>query len=657
MRNLNAFDISAMCVYFLILIGLGLYLRKKASASMEDYFLGGRKMPWWALGISGIASWLDIAGTMIITSFLFMLGPRGLYIEIRGGIFALAFFMIFLAKWHRRSGCITGAEWMVYRFGKGFGGQFARIVNSVAIVVFTIGMLAYLIKGVGLFLSMFLPYSPLACSIALLIVATLYTAMSGFYGVVVTDIFQSGIILFAVVVVSVLAILKVNNSPESLAAVAYQVTGNENWTSSACSWVTHMPKGYEVYNNLGMFVMFYIVRGILVYLGSGADPKYFGAKSDRDCGLMNFLWGWLLMLRWPLMMGIAILGLFLVKDVFPDQSVLLESTEVIKLEIGQVEESRWPDVVAEIINHPENYSTGLIEKLQHTLGDNWANKLQLVGYKGTVNPERVLPAVLLMCIPMGLRGFILIALIAACMSTFDTNVNIGTAYFTNDLYKQYLRPKAKTKELVAVSWFFIVVMVIAGFLFAYTIRSINDIWAWLMMGLSGGIMVSAVLRMYWWRFNGSGFVVSTIAGVSGAIIQRILFPDLDPRMQFVSLFLIGLTGAIIGTYLTGPTDSKVLEHFYKTTRPFGLWGPFKKVLSPEVRKAMEREHRNDIMALPFGMVWLITLFFLPMQLMVRDFQAFGITSAIFVISLIGLYKFWYTKLPPACEKTQKENQC
>ena len=197
----------------------------------------------------------------------------GLYIEIRGGIFALAFFMIFLAKWHRRSGCITGAEWMVFRFGKGFGGQFARIVNSVAIIVFTVGMLAYLVKGVGLFLSMFLPYSPLTCSIALLTVATLYTAMSGFYGVVVTDIFQSGIIMFAVVVVSVLAILKVNGSAESLSAVAYQVTGNENWTSSACNWVTYMPKGYEMYSNLGMFVIFYTIRGILSYLGSGADPK------------------------------------------------------------------------------------------------------------------------------------------------------------------------------------------------------------------------------------------------------------------------------------------------------------------------------------------------------------------------------------------------
>ena len=133
MKYLNHVDYVVIASYLAILIGLGLYLKKRASASLEDYFLGGRKLPWWALGTSGMASFLDVAGTMIITSFLFMLGPRGLYIAFRGGaVLVLVFMLLWTGKWYRRSGCMTGAEWQIFRFGSGPGAQFVRMVSAVA---------------------------------------------------------------------------------------------------------------------------------------------------------------------------------------------------------------------------------------------------------------------------------------------------------------------------------------------------------------------------------------------------------------------------------------------------------------------------------------------------------------------------------------------
>ena len=129
MDSLNSIDYSVIVVYLGLLVAMGFYLKRKASQSLEDYFLGGRKMPWWALGITGMAQFLDITGTMIIVSFLYMLGPRGIYIEFRGGAcLVLAFMLVYAGKWHRRSGCMTAAEWLTYRFGEGPGGQFARIV-------------------------------------------------------------------------------------------------------------------------------------------------------------------------------------------------------------------------------------------------------------------------------------------------------------------------------------------------------------------------------------------------------------------------------------------------------------------------------------------------------------------------------------------------
>lgn len=643
MRYLNSIDYTVIVVYFFILIGLGLYLRKMASQSIEDYFLGGRKLPWWALGISGMASWLDITGTMIIVSFLFMLGPRGLFIEFRGGaVLPLAFMLIFSGKWHRRSGCMTGAEWMIFRFGEGFGGQFARISQAIAVFMMTVGMLAYLVKGIGLFLSMFLPFSPFTCAIVMVGVATIYTMASGFYGVVYTDMFQSLIILTAVITLSTLALLKAPDM-EAIAAIAREVTGSSDWTNSRFQWTTSMPKGYEAYRHLGMFTLFYLVRQIIGGFNAGDDPKYYGARSDRECGKLSFLWTWLMMFRWPMMMAFAVLGLYLVRDLFPDQTVLAQSAELIRQHIGSVDKSRWADTLAGIMNNPGRYPE-LVEGLKGLLGVDWATKLHLLSYEGTVNPERILPAVVLFDIPMGFRGMILVALIAASMSTFDSTVNRAAGFFTRDLYQRYLRPGAKNRELITASWIFIAVIVFLGFLLGYTTESINDIWGWINMSLGVGMLIPTMLRFLWWRFNGGGFAAGMTAGLVFSVIQRLVAPELDERAQFLLCSTVSLTATILGTYLTKPTDPQVLENFYRKTRPFGLWTPLKMTLPDDLRRETEREHKNDIIALPFALLFQITLFMLPMLFIIKSYGTFTATFTVFAICGAGMYYFWYRNL-------------
>jgi Na+/proline symporter len=248
---------------------------------------------------------------------------------------------------------------------------------------------------------------------------------------------------------------------------------------------------------------------------------------------------------------------------------------------------------------------------------------------------------------MGLRGMILVALLAACMSTFDTTVNMATGYFTKDLYQRYIRPRASNKELISLSWAFIVVLVVLGFVFAYSVESINDIWGWIVMSFGGGLLIPGVLRLYWWRFNGGGFAIGTAAGMIGAIVQRLAIPQMDERLQFLIMLAIGLAGSIIGTFLTRPTEDKIVENFYRITRPFGFWGKYINVFNEAERKKIKKEHFNDVAALPFALGWQITLFLLPMQLMVKSFDSFFITLAIFIASLAGMYWFWYRNLPAA----------
>ena len=323
MRVLRPWDYGVFIAYFAVLIAIGAYFRRRAAASLEHYFLAGRKMPWWALGLSQMTFWFDMTGTMIITSFIYLLGPRGIYIEFRGGAgLVLVFMMLWVGKWHRRSGVITGAEWMIYRFGRDRWAHFARLMSVAANVILNLGLLAYSFKGAGLFLSMFLPFSPWACALIMMVVTALYTLESGFYGVIFTDIFQSLCIWVGVGLMVAIAVSRIGGVGD-LGALAASITGNTQWLSSVPHVRTHMPAGYEEYSWLFMMMLFYLGKTIVQGLGAGADPRFFGARSDRDCGLLSFTAGWTFMLRWPLMMSFTVLGLMLVKNLFPDQALSL----------------------------------------------------------------------------------------------------------------------------------------------------------------------------------------------------------------------------------------------------------------------------------------------------------------------------------------------
>lgn len=647
MRFLGIADYAVILGYFAILIGIGAYFRKKAAASMEDYFLAGRKMPWWALGLSQMTFWFDMTGTMIITSFLFLLGPRGIYIEFRGGAgLVLVFLMLWAGKWHRRSGVITGAEWMIYRFGKDFWGHFARLMMVVSQVILNLALLAYSFKGAGLFLSMFLPFSPLVCSLIMLILTGLYTIESGFYGVIFSDIFQSLCIWIGVGLIVVVAVTKIAGIGD-LGALAESVTGNPNWLSATPQWKTPMPAGYGQYSFLFMMMLFYLGKTVVQGLGVGTDPRFFGAKSDRDCGRLSFLAGWSLMLRWPLMMSFTVMGLLLVKDLFPDQGVLAQAAALIKTHAGSVAPHQWPELLAKIMNHPQAFPQALINGLTHLLGQDWGSKLSLLSYHGTVDPERILPAVLLLNIPVGLRGLLLVALLAAAMSTFNAIINATTAFLTRDLYQGYIRPRAKNKELIYASYGFGALVMVLGFVTAYSTQSINDIWGWVTMGLVGGTMIPTVLRLYWWRFNGSGFALGTLLGLAGALAQRLFLPRMVEWQQFIYMVTVGTVATLIATYIRPPTERGVLEHFYQTTKPFGLWGPLRGSVPPEEAAAMTREHKFDLISLPFALFWQFSMLMLPLLLIVRQYRSSAVVGSMLAVSLIGLYFFWYKKLPPA----------
>jgi len=646
MTSLNFIDSSIIVIYLIITMGVGLIMTRKASQSLDNYYLGGRSLPWYMLGMAGMANWFDLTGTMIITSFLYMLGPKGLFIEFRGGaVLILAFLICYTGKWHRRSGCMTGAEWIAYRFGTGTEAKWMRFFKAFMTVVATVGMLAYLIRGTSLFVGMFIPMSPVMVTAGIVAFCTLYTMMAGFYGVVLTDLVQGAIVLIACVVVSVVAFNLVP-SMDALAEVALSVTGNSTWTSSMPKWQTEMPAGYEMYQSLILFAAFYLMRNIIGGMGTGDESRYFGAKSDRDCALQSMLQGVTVAFRWPMMMGFAILGLFLVDQLLPTGNKSMEATAIVKTYHPDIEQGFWHELTTGIINSPEAYDPAMVQGLENTLGEEWQKRLPIVGYNGSVNPEQILPAVLLNSIPTGLRGLLIVAMLAAMMSTLTGEVNKTSAQVVKDIYQNSLRPKAENRELILVAYISTAAIVAGSFWMGISAKSINSLWGWIIMSLTAGGLAPYVLRLYWWRCNAWGQIGGTVLGGIGAVTQRIIAPEMSELYQFGLMTGLSFAGTIGFSYMTAPTPMPILRNFYRTTRPFGWWGPLKADTEPGLLKKWQAEHRNDIISVPFVMTAQVTIFLMPMQIMIKSYSAFFMTLPIFIFAVVGTYWFWWRNLPP-----------
>ncbi len=586
-------DIIIIVVYLSAIVVVGLVMQKKASAGIDSYFLGNRNLPWWALGASGMASNTDIAGTMINTAFIYALGTKGFFIEIRGGVtLIMAFLMVFMGKWNRRSQVMTQAEWMHFRFGTKKEGDVARIISAIAAIIMTVAMVTYFVIGAGKFVGDFLGIEPLYASILMIILAMTYTLASGLYGVVWTDVFQ-GIFIFGVIIyISVLAMTTVDLPDEFLVSVpmmdgsftAIKTTLAE-WSRMTPPQEMNMPEGstFSIYNLFGIAIMFYLFK-VTLEGASGAGgymlQRYFAAKSDREAGLLSLFWTVLLAFRWPLIASFAMLGIY------------------------------------------HGIETGTV----------------------IADPELVLPTVIKNYIPVGVKGFLIAGLMAAAMSTFDSTVNAGAAYWVKDLYQTYLRPNASEKDLILQSRLASLVIVLLALLFSLTITNINEIWGWITMGIGAGMFIPQVIRWYWWRFNGYGFAIGTAVGMAAAVLTKAFGGPIAEYNSFLIASGSSLVGCILGTYLTPPTESAVLSNFYKVTRPFGFWGSVRTEIPPDVLNQINEENRRDIIAIFFAVPWQVVLFLTGMMIVMKQWSNVFNLFGLLVVLSAGLYWFWYRHL-------------
>jgi Na+/proline symporter len=260
------------------------------------------------------------------------------------------------------------------------------------------------------------------------------------------------------------------------------------------------------------------------------------------------------------------------------------------------------------------------------------------------DPEKVLPFVINEMVPIGVKGFLVAGLMAAAMSTFDSTVNAGAAYWVRDIYQAYINPKASEKTLMSHSRWASVIIVIIGLVFSLFVKNINEIWGWITMSIGAGMIVPMLVRWYWWRFNGYGFAWGIASGMITAILQRIFMPEIPEYWSFTLASGVSLIGLIAGTLLTPPSSDEVLANFYKTTRPFGFWGPVRARISSTELEAIHTENRRDISAIFFAVPWQVILFMGWMMFIFRSWTQFGVLMIMLVILSVILYYKWFRHL-------------
>ena len=594
--SIHPIDITILVLYLIAVVSVGIYLTTRASQNLDTYFLAGRSVPWYILGVSNSSSMFDITGTMWLVLMFLVYGVKGAWIPWIWPTFNQIFLMVYLSIWIRRSNVLTGSEWITTRFGNGKGAELSRISVLVFAMVSVIGFLAYAFQGIGKFASVFFPFdiSPDIYAITFMGITTIYVVLGGMYSVVFTDLIQFTLLTIVSFVIGFIAFTRV--TPEALHAVI-----PNGWLDLAFTWELDLDWSALIpaandqimadgWNLFTIFFMMMIFKGILISL-AGPTPGYdmqriLAAKTPREAGLMSAIVSVCQIPRWFMIVGITTLALVYFSN----------------------------DLVA--------------------MGDN-------------VDFELVLPWVISEFLPVGLVGFVLAGMLAAFMSTFDSTVNAGAAYLVNDVYKRYFNPNAPTGLYIKASYIASFLIVGVGIAFGFMSESVNSVTQWIVSGLFGGYTAPNILKWHWWRFNGFGYFCGMIAGVLAALIMPMALPELSPLNAFPFILILSGIAGIAGSLMTAPDDEKTLEEFYKNVRPWGFWKPIlKKIQSSDENVRKNDNFYRDMFNIFIGMVWQINMVLVPIYLLVYEYTAFTVSLILVIGTTLILKKNWYDKLDP-----------
>ncbi|MDR1726795.1 MAG: Na+:solute symporter [Acidobacteriota bacterium] len=552
--RLATIDWLVIAAYFLLNLAIGLYCRKRATASTEDYFVGGRKVSWWLAGTSMVATTFAADTPLAVTGMVASSGIAGNWLwwnMLMSGMLTVFFY----ARLWRRAGVLTDVEFAEIRYGgrpaaflRGFRALYLGLpVNCIIMGWVNLAMVKILMLVFGC-----TKLQALGAVFAIMLVTASISSLSGLWGVLFTDFFQFILKMGMMILLAFFAVRAVGGM-DALTERLLEFDRAKGVAGGEGSILSFVPEIGSAWMPMLTFVVYLAVNWWATWY-PGAEPGGGGYVAQRILSARD------------------------------EKNSLLAT---LWFNIAHYAVRPWPWILtalASLVLYPalEDKESGFVMVLMD-------------------------PGVF----PAALRGLILAAFGAAYMSTISTQLNWGAGYLVNDLYRRFCVKGRGERHYVAASQVATILIMLASCVVTWHQDSIAGAWKFL-LAIGAGTGSVFILRWFWWRINAWSEVAAMAASFYISIfMQVVLGMDNDAPLDFAWIVLFTVAGSTViwlaVTFATAPEKEAVLVAFYRRVRPGAtFWKPV-AAKAPDV--AAPRDGLHNLLCWACGCVMVyLTLF-------------------------------------------------
>ena len=579
--HLDWLDWTIVISFFLIFLIIGIAVAKKSGKNSQEFFLSGRNMPWWLLGISMVATTFSADTPNLVTDIVRQNGIAGNWIWWTFLLTGMLTVFVYAKLW-RRSKVLTDLQFYEMRYSgkeaaflRGFRALYLGVFFNVMIMA-SVCLAAIKIGGV------LFDLKPWQSVLYASFVTVAYSSFGGLRGVILTDFIQ----FIIAMVGSVWAAYYIINLPE--------IGGLQNLLQhkNVAEKLNFLPDFNDTKSLLTLLLIPLAVQWWSVWY-PGAEPggggyiaqRMLAAKDEKNAigATLLFNIAHYALRPWPWIL-IALASLVF----YPQVS-----------DIG----NQFPNAV---LGHDLGYSAMLTK------------------------------------LPSGLLGVVVASLIAAFMSTISTHLNWGSSYISLDFYKRFLKPEASEKELVAVGRLSTILLMIVSALLALVLSSALSTFS-ILLQIGAGTGLIFILRWFWWRVNAYSEITGMVVSFIMALVFEFTELGLEDYQKLIIGVAITTVSWIAVTLLTRPTDTKTLASFYNTVTPYGVgWNPFKRMAKNNdiTLKATHDNFTIDLASMLLGVLAVYSALFSTGYYTYGNYTAGIVLTAIALLSAYFIFKFW-----------------
>ena len=595
MISLSSLDITIIFSLFTIILLVGIYVGKSSGKNTNQYFLSGRNMPWWLLGISMVATTFSTDTPNLVTDIVRTNGVSGNWVWWAFLVTGLLTVFVYAKLW-RKSEVKTDIEFYELRYG-GKPARFLRSFRAIYLgIIFNVLAMAGVTLAAIKIGQVMLGLPPITTVVVAGCITVVFSAIGGFKGVVYTDF----ILFFIAMIGAFGAAYYIVGLPEVGGLEA--LIDHENVKDK----LNILPS----MDDTETFVTLLIIPLAVQWWSSwypGSEPggggyvaqRMLAAKDENHAIAATFFYNIMhyALRPWPWIV-VALASLIL----FPDLASIQEA---------------FPNVTEDKLGHDLAYSAMLTK------------------------------------LPSGLLGLVLASLAAAYMSTISTHLNWGASYVVNDFYKQQVKPDATEKHLVNIGRITTVILMIVSSLVALSLTNALQLFEIILM-FGAGTGLIFILRWFWWRINAWTEISAMIASGIISILLTFttqgdaLFNDggmFPGYLKFPFVVVFSTVIWLLVTFLTAPETDKVLFAFYTKTQPGGPgWEKIvtraKKAKVSIIKTTEKWSVPNGILAMVLGCVLIYSCMFAIGNYIYGEYTlAISLTGVVLVFSFL-LLKIW-----------------